>query len=263
MRPTTFALLLALLLALLVATARPTPAASLLLDAMTDPLPASPCLPVSAQPVVFLGPFCDAAACPPGEIVPFAAPCNLATQDALAGVLRHRQRLAEILGNPDLAASVRVRPDLACAEVGFSDPAGNESDFVYERAGADWNLDLATAGVTALRVPVSGDVSALRPLQVSVGLVDRATYLGASAVVTVTAPGDVVVPFTALAVDSGFDFSGVDVVSVGFGECLDGACPGAGTYAPRSFTVGPFSFDVDLGTPVRTHSWGSLKATYR
>ena len=57
LRPASLAMLL------LLALPAPSFATTLVVDAMTDPIPPNICLPVSHQPVLFVGRLCDGEAC--------------------------------------------------------------------------------------------------------------------------------------------------------------------------------------------------------
>ena len=50
------------------------PARALTLDSWTTSFPPNSCLPVTQQPILFSGPYCDGTTCPPDPFAPCSNP---------------------------------------------------------------------------------------------------------------------------------------------------------------------------------------------
>ncbi len=261
MRPTR----LVVLLALLVAPTLPAAAATTVLDAMTGALPANGCLP-SAQPVVFLGPFCDAPSCPPGSVVSPSDCPGLVTawveQTGIAGVPAGvSRRVAVDGGTVDAGVSARIDP-VSAVTVFDEGPVvrGLMSLEYFPAPGSAWRLDLAALGAVSVHAELAGEISATAPVHARLVLTN---YDDAGSDATcegmATAPGTLVFPISSFTVSPGFDFSSVAQVELVLFDCDPCGAP----VQPRQYTLGPLVFDSDVATTARASSWGRLKATYR
>jgi hypothetical protein len=247
----------------LVIAALLTPGAALAitLDAFTDAFPPIPCLPVSAQPIIFQGTVCDGTSCPPD---PWSN-CweNLAQQTGLAGVLGGR-REARVLAGSDVAS--RVRPELGVLEVTSAGPTNHLVHLTYGTRSGDpaqsLNLDLSAA--IAVRIPLHGNVAAAEPMDLFIGLWGNGSQAGppnADVTVNVTESGDLVVPLSAFTQRFGFSFAEVWGVEVAVDDCNAESCPDE-PYPARSYTLGPITIDGGV-VPTAASSWGSVKIRYR
>src|SRR5688572_23079932 len=63
-----------------------TAATATVIDSFTDPLPSNPLLPVSGQAILFLGPVCDGASCPPASSVSNVNGYDYVEQSGLPGI---------------------------------------------------------------------------------------------------------------------------------------------------------------------------------
>lgn len=260
--------LLALALILL-----PSGAFALDLDRFTDELPPNPCLPNSGQPVVFAGPYCDGAACPPDTWVTCAS--VEVVQDGLAGVFagtRRHVRLFPFYGQLFNAMSVRVDPGTnrlnatldTRTEVGVLLDYGTPYASIPDPGAL--NLDLLSLGVESFRFDLAGDLSPAQPLFVHVEFLSdgfTSPRPSAAAEVLVSQAGTVSIPLAAFQSLQGFSMSDVDDIQVWFSQCADfeNGCP-TGNYEPIQFSLGPIEFHQGIVAATRT-SWGMLKSLYR
>lgn len=240
---------------------------ALTLDSFTDPFPANGCLPSSAQPILFIGPYCDGAVCPPDPI----AGCweNEALQSGLPGVLPGHpglvQRGASLSTLNESPATARVRPALGRLEMDVQEDVFHGIQLSYGGSSMDMALDLAAAGATGLAFEVFGDPTPARPLQVSVSLATARPILGGGQVLgyanytaTLDHTGPWLFPFSAFQVSSEFSFAEVDYILIEFtGDVIT---PGGG--APHAWALGALRFESAPTASVKK-SWGRLKALYR
>ena len=252
----------------LLAVAAPlaTSAATLTLDTMLDAFDPNPCLPVSNQPVIFRGPYCDGASCPPDLLVSGCAGSDLVGQLGLSTILQDGSlsvwRVSHILQTEGWTgtASARLRPELARVDVATTDPGG--SMFSLDYGSDSWRLNLNSPSMVDLRVPVAGDISPSQPLYCQVQLLDSsAPGRYATLTLTATAPGMFVFPRAAFFTYNGFDFGSVDYLTVLFLDCPFGSCSVA--VPPRSYIVEPITIEVTGVTPAVASSWGRVKTLYR
>lgn len=252
----------AAVLALLVSDA---PAQALTLDAFSDPLPPNPCLPLSGQPVIFTGRFCDGDSCPPD---PYVFGCDGAThadQGGLAGVLGG-SRWSEVYAfaaSRDYRIQGRVSPSAGRFEVSL--PTSHENatvGFVYGAPRRRWNLDLEALGIVGFRVDVEGDISPERPLWIHVRLGSAHESSGGWAALDVwlTEAGEHLFPLSSFIVRYEYDPRYIDGIEVAFGECL-GYCDVV--LPPRRYSIGAFELVEGTPTAATGRSWGDLKVRYR
>ena len=252
-------------LALLLVCVLASVASAVVLDTFTDPLPANPCLPVTALPIVFYGAFiCDGSSCPPYAYSSCA--WRTATQSGLTGVLSGKRRELNIYGAAwGGLMKAEVRTELGVVEVMNDGPYNHALYFLYgtRYAEPDETLALDLSGLAGFRVPVSGTVSPSEPMELLVQLWGGPgdPRPNADALVPITASGDVLVPLSAFTTRYGFSFSDVRGIEIGVGDCHDSECPEE-PWPARSYTIGPITVDA-LPTPVAGGSWGTLKTRYR
>lgn len=269
MRPHRFdysALALALLLL-------PAGAFALDLDRFTDALPPNPCLPLSGQPVVFAGEYCDGAACPPAPWVTCGS--MEAIQNGLPGVFagtRRHVRLFPFYGDVLNKMSVRIDPGTqrmlatldATTEVGIALNYGTPFASIPDPGAL--NLDLVALGVESVRLELAGSFTPAQPLFVFIeflsdGFTSPRPF--AIAQTTVSQAGVVTIPLAAFQSWQGFSMTDVDDIELWFSQCADveNGCP-TGVYDPMQFSLGPIVFHQGT-TPASRTSWGSLKSFYR
>jgi len=249
----------------------PASATALTLDSFSQALPPNPCLPLSNQPVVFTGSYCDGVACPPDPWVTCGQ--SEVTQFGLPGVIAGARRQVGV--NTWTDEPVHARVDLvahrlqiafegvheAIAGVSYGTP-GNP----YPEPGA-LNLNLIALGATSVQVPLDGNLSPATPLLLLVEFLsdgDEIPRPSASATVVVQQPGIVDIPLAAFVPLLGFTMADVDDIEIWFGNCLDAdnGCDGDATFPPMAFSVGPIEI-VTPPTASRRSSWGHLKQLYR
>lgn len=248
-----------LCLCLLVAAPPASAATLFVLDSMTDALPANPCLPVTHQPIVFIGSVCDGATCPPGALVTSSCPgAQSTTQTAGPGMNSAvMNRRAEVTGGWQARAWI----DPAQAQLHFEDVGASFVSLYLAYSTAP--LDLAAMGAVAMRISFQGTISPGAPLWCIAQLAANAKPGHPSARVEfpITSTGSFVLPFSAFVTSGAFDYQGVDVISFDFRDCRAVDCHG--TYPARPYSVGPISFDSESPTAAAGRSWGSLKIVYR
>lgn len=249
----------------------PAAASALTLDAFTDAFPPNPCLPLSNQPVVFAGPYCDGTACPPDPLVTCGA--DDVVQLGLPGVLAGLRRHVEIYTwNAPGTVSARVDPadgrllaalDLA-TEAGVMLNYGTPYDPDPSPPDA-LDLDLLALQAAGVQLDVQGGFGPAQPLFVAIEFLSDgpAPRPSATAEVVLQQPGPLFVPLADFVPSLGFSMSDVDDIQVWISNCTDlyEGCPSA-TFAPTWFSLGPIAF-VTGPTPAARASWGRLKATYR
>ncbi len=267
MRISALAVACALALALVTLLVPPpgSSAATLYLESMNDAFEPDPCLPLTLQPVIFEGPYCDGALCPPDPLVSGCGGSGVVTQFSLTGILQDaalsvvRQATVQQDGAWAGSASARLRPDLHLAEVSTSDPNG--TSFYLRYGSGTWDLNLVSLVATNLRVPVLGTISPTQPLYCMVQMIDRsASFRYASLTVVATAPETLVLPIASFFTFGGFDFTHVDDINLAFMDCQFGCA----TIIPaRQYAVGPIVFDASGSTAANSVSWGRVKTIYR
>jgi hypothetical protein len=252
--------------------ALPAEAVTIVLDPMTDPLPPNPCLPVSMQPVVFTGLFCDGASCPPGALVgPSCWSQHTTEQISLPGVgptIARSIYLSSGYAPPDEIHSGNARINAELQRLEVVAPADGSALNISLRYNGDygWNLSPAAMGATELRIRVDGDMSSARPLSCYVLLEDmgdgseESNEYFATLTVEATAPGELVLPFSEFTTDPPFDLNGLDWINVSFFGCSS-VCES--NSAMPSFTAGPIRFETGAPVAAKKRSWGQLKTGYR
>lgn len=255
-----------LLAAALILTAAPARSATLVLDAMTDALAPSPCLPVTQQAVVFLGHYCDAVACPPGTVIvpeDGTLDCSTSEQSGLVGVFGGN-RVVSIRpgGAPEETTTARIDPAAGALRLVTRVPEGVGVGLTYDGGSSRWNRDLSAT--TELRSSIAGDVSPDAPILVGAWLVDRRDegQFVAEATAVLTSAGPVSLPIsTFFSGDPEFDLHSVDEIQFFVLDCTDAPCP---PVAPgHDVTIGPITLETDLAVPALPSSWGALKTRYR
>ena len=261
-----FALVLAAPLACIASAA-----AALTIDNFSNPLPPNPCLPHSGAAVVFAGPYCDGASCPPDSWVTCAE--RSALQTRLPGVIGGRREVIVSEGT-DAPLSARVDPASHSLHASFGGTyeAGLELDYgtpgAYTQDPDALNLDLVALGASGFEFTLEGGFSALQPVFVVIELLADAPTSprpSAQATLIVTSPGPVVVTLAEFVPGPvpGFTMSDVDDIQILLSNCtnVDG-CDSGASFTPFDVQLGPVSIASDP-TPVAKTSWGRLKAIYR
>ena len=260
-------LLTAVVLALTASAAR---AGTLVFDPFTDSFPPNPCIQDVERHVVYDGLFCPGS-CPPDSFRTTwcgSNTVNMGINWTLPGMAldpdQHFSRWATMQANsPDGAsgASAELAPGDPRIDVHTTSPRGSVLYMGYSSPDA-WTIDLASHGVTALRIPLTGDVSAEQPL-VCVTWMGSLGATGGHATCTAraTAEGDLVLPFSHFVTEPGFDLAYFRTLNLTFEDCESGYCPG--TVPARHYRIGAPRFDTGAATPAVRRTWGALKAAYR
>ena len=251
--PTLAALALFILLALPASSS----AGTVVLDALTDLFPPSPCLPHSGQPVIYVGSFCDGATCPPDLLADPSCSGQTAIQFGLPGVLTPARR-AEITGGPTANARSAAGPPRI--DVQTETPAFVAMELSYLAS----NLDLVAMEALSIHVLLTGNISPAAPLWCLATLGDNDVPNGdgyAQLEIAATQPGDLVLPLSAFAKHVAFDFSGLEFITLAFHDCNVASC--TGSYPGRQYAIGPIRIETGVPTTVSTRSWGQLKTRYR
>jgi len=241
---------LALLAALAMLGIRAGASLAITIDPLTTPFPPNPSLPVTQAPVLFVGDYCDGAACPPGTVVSHGT--DLAVQSGVPGVLGGTRR-AEL--HPEFTGMVESIDPVAHRVV-FTPPFDGEC-FGQLRYGTVTPLhaNLLADGSSAflLDVSVSSPSYAMRFVSFCVQVTSHWYEPNeASAVwcMNIASPGTLRFDFASF---PGIDFSQIDEISLAFYDEL---------LPDIQFSAGPFGTDGGP-TPARTTSWGRLKTIYR
>jgi hypothetical protein len=238
--------------------AAPAPATAIVFDPLTSAFPPNSCLPLSGQPVIYVGSFCDGVACPPA---PLANPaCDGGTTPAQVGLpgMLAVSRRAEITGGP--TANARSSPGTGTILVTTSNPAFVAMELAYTTA----DLDLVSLGATALRVRLSGDISPAKPLWCVAMIEDFESpipYSYARLEIAATAVGGLVLPLAAFVQSAPFPYSGVNTLTLSFRDCPVASC--TGSYPGRVYSIGQIQIDTSGSTAAPGPTWGRLKAIYR
>lgn len=262
--------LAAFVVLLLATTGRCASAATIVLDDWSNPLAANPCLPRTAQPIVFFGRYCDGVSCPPDPLVDGSVQsyfCDQQRQLNLSGVLGGDRYLTlSVQAQPAVTANVaQVMPAahvLAFTTTIRTGANAVASSYFGGRPNFDWHLDVSAS--TRFHTTILGDVSPAKPAYVVVQMFTKKAPIADYDVVgraTVTQPGDVSIPFGAFTGSTRFRFDRVDEIDVTVMDCDQWPC--AGLLPARTMTVGPLLFDTDLATSAPRRTWGQLKAAYR
>ncbi len=260
----------AVLLAGLILALAPAPGHAFTLDALNQALPPHPCLPLSMQPVVFVGPYCDGTSCPPDPLA--ACSQGFADQTGASGVWAGAPRRVSVGNYYDEPTSARLDPVAHVVEASFGGTSestlgleyGTPYDFLPEPGAL--NLNLVALGATDVQLVLQGGISTSQPLLVAVEFLSDAPQAprpSATALVVVDQPGIVSIPLSAFVPMLGFSMSDMDDIQIFVSTCLDweNGCDGS-TYAPVAFSVGPIEI-VTSPTAARRASWGALKQLYR
>ena len=247
-----------------------TPATALTLDTFSTSLPPNPCLPVTGQPVVFLGPFCDGAACPPDAFAACVGPS--ASQSGAAGVYAGTRRDVIVHNWLDEPTRAFVDPATHTLRADFGGVSESLVDVFYGTpfdatpAADALNLDLVTLGGSEFRFLVDGDFSDANPIGIEVIVLSDAAVTprpSATARITLDTPGIVSIPFVEFVPDLGFTFADVDDIQITLSNCtnFDSGC-GDREVPPLHLAIGPIDIVTAPVATVRT-SWGRLMALYR
>jgi hypothetical protein len=243
--------------AILLMVAAPALATAIVFDPLSSAIPPNPCLPLSGQPVIYVGSFCDGVACPPAPLAnPACSGGTTPLQVDLPGVLAVSRR-AEISGGP--TANARSSPGTGNIVVTTADPAFVATELMYTTA----NLDLTSLGATALRVSLGGDITPAKPLWCVAMIEDFESpvpFSYASLEIAATAAGDLVLPLAAFVQSAPFPYTGVNTITLAFRDCPAASC--TGTYPGRVYSIGPIGLDTQPTAPTRP-TWGRLKTIYR
>ena len=237
---------------------------TVVLDPLSTPFVAPPCMTNTGHWVMFTDRYCPGT-CPPDSVLTSdACPARIVTNfdlDLLITPGRKLFRNFELLGDVPLGDDTSVEMLLDSHAFDVRDQATGRWHLLLEWESPAWALDLAGLGATALRVPLSGDIGLARPVYVT-----AAFWNGSKATeVTVAAasPGDLVVPFTAIGLTVPIA-SRIDQIVLVISDCPqweNGTC--ATTFGPRRYRIGAPSFDTDVTTATPRRTWGALKAAYR
>jgi hypothetical protein len=238
-------------------------AGTVVLDPLTTPFVAPPCMTETGHWVMFTDRYCSGT-CPPDSVLTSDA-CftGIVANFGLELAITPGQslfRMFQLLGDlpPGDDTSVEMLLDRHAFDV--RDQAPGSWHLLLEWDSATWALDLAGRGATALRVPLSGDIGPARPVYVTAAFWNGAK--AAEVTVPATSPGDLVVPFAAIGLSIPVA-SGIDRIVLVFSDCpYWQEFPCAAEFAPRRYRIGAPSFDTDVITAVPRRTWGALKAAY-
>jgi hypothetical protein len=224
-------------------------ASAIVIDALVDPYPPSPCLVQSGARVFYAGVYCDGASCPPSSLANCVS--FVWVQDGLQGVLGGT-RLALL----DQRETGNVSSYIDTTSHGWLDLHFEPSSLhaVEHRFGfrGPLNANFLVGGSGSILVPVL-EVEPSGQTEVSIGLSSHMegaeTYWNVSR--DVVAPGLLVFPYA--------DFTGVDFSDIDFVEILIGAFHPTG---PGHIRVGAITTD-EQPTRGLGKTWGEIKAGYR
>lgn len=251
-----------LLLLTMLLAAVPARATVLTLDAMTDLLPYNPCLQ-QPVPVLFTGTWCEGV-CPPDVPTGWCNQGWSAIQSYLPGVLQDPLsgytwvRWTELHG-VELDQPTWARVDPETRRLVVSIPRSHGGTGLYLRYGIsdEGAVDPVGAGAGAFGFVFEGDITPARPLMVN--LILDARWGQCVADLSVTAPGPLIVPFSAIPCYGEFDFRALRRLEMTITE-------NGGTFDwfdARRFSIGPITFEPTGATPAHRRSWGTLKTHYR
>ncbi len=235
--------------------AGPAPGGAVVIDSFTDPLPENPLLPASAARVLFLGPRCDGAACPPATVVQGPEFYTRVDQFGLGGILgpvRATAFATYFEPNPGASGFLTIEGG-ALAGSGTDNPTlavGLE----YGDLSSPLHFDLRSDGSDRFEIEIlAAPTSPFGVGQVLVSLrPENYGQLGAPSAggtAVVYGPGLVVLPFASLGsrlaefehdvAVLAFQVSGIAGITIG--EIRTATTP----------------------TPAAASSWGRVKAAYR
>lgn len=235
-------------------------AGSIPLDPLTTPFLQSDCQAEAGRWVLFTGRFCMGT-CPPDTFVSAEA-CGMGivvNPDLRLPISPDREvwrsfQIGADLG-PDDDSSVEMLPAEGAFDV--RDRSPGEWWFMASWQSPAWDLDLAALGVTALRLPLAGEVDEARPLFITALIrwddgFSHEVRMDARAVTT----GDLVLPF------AGSAPSHVHDILLLFTDCApsnDFMCHPLPMFGPRRYRIGAPSFETNAATALKRRSWGALK----
>lgn len=220
------------------------------IDPFTTAFPPNPALPLTQPSLLFVGSYCDGAACPPAATV--AQTFDSALQTGLPGVLGGNR-----LSNLNLLLDgVVAQLDPGARRVAFTPPFDGKGilQLRYGTAGK-LHANLTADGSTGFVFDIESDASPSILRFVSC-LVEVTSHWGepgeASAILgeAVVSPGPMRFDFSSF---TGIDFTQVDELTFEFHETLVAGIP---------FSIGPIATSGGA-TPVRASSWGRIKRLYR
>lgn len=245
---------------------------AIVLESWTTPFPPSPCLPNTAQRVVFTGFLCDAPGCPPG--VPIDShdgpqECANLDQAGIAGSFGGG-RYASAYSNSNYAGTVTMRVDSPESRlvIASAEPAGYYVQIGWDHGAEGWNLDLGS--IASIDFSMSGDITPERPVHVRVllfcdvppGTIGDAPW--AERWLAVSAPGTLSVPLASLAVLGAlFDVHSVDGIQLDFSNCAEFGEDCSSASLPQTFSIGALRLEPGQVTPTVHRSWGALKVHHR
>lgn len=242
--------LLTLLAALLTGCMGAIPGFAATIDPLTTAFPPNPVLPLTQPRLLFVGTYCDGAACPPAANV--TQTLDSALQTGLPGVLGGA-RLANLELTYD---GVVAQLDAGARRLSFTPPFDGEGllQLRYGTAGK-LHTNLTADGSTGfvLDIESSASPAILRFVSCVVQVTSHWGEPGEASAIwsaAVVSPGLMRLAFSNFA---GIDFTQVDELTFGFQETLAPGIP---------FTIGPITTDGGA-TPVRASSWGQIKRLYR
>lgn len=246
------------------------------IDTFVDPLPPNPNLPQSGQRVLFIGPYCDAPACPPGykSYVGIDPPRYLeAVQAGLTGVIAGAKRAVRLhnrgasgdVPGSWLPTSAAFESQPARLEARFRYPNDFWLEFDYSGPGPGlWNFDAASLGVTAIRFRL--EVQGLPPwmVQWELGLDELEPYGGSfwRAGNWDAAYGGVMEISLLDLGNSGLRLTSLDEIYLNFSICPE-FCGQDPTVQDCRIAISELVFVTDASTPSVSSSWGRLKSLYR
>jgi hypothetical protein len=230
------------------------PAGAFPLDSWTTPFPPNPCLPVTQQPILFSGSFCDGTTCPPDAYAPCTMP--VANQFDQPGFPAGFERRAALTSFQEQAASARIESGRLVVHSSESWDQYVQINYVND---AKTDVDFEALGIEAFRCDVQGSMSDAQPLWIQVLVFDGLGGL-AEGTARVSNAGTVTIPLADFILRNGFGFGKVRDYAFQIGDCLDEVC--IGPQGPIDYSLGPLEFAA-TPTPARTTSWGQVKSLYR
>ena len=241
-------------------------AATIVLDTLTDPLLPNPCLPLTQPPIVFSGPFCDGASCPPGTVL--QGPCG--GSNGRLGMECEQPGLASVHLGATRTISVGGGTTTGVGEVGSVATGAHRVDYrcdagvvAWIHASYAWSapVDLRAGGSERLVFEVMGDLSPALPMFVQVYIGDAVSDGAGKGPFEITAPGVLTLPLADFEYyPPDFDLSQVVSIGVDLVRCFN--CSGV-SLDSRQFALGTIRLEGGAPTTAARRTWGRLKASYR
>jgi hypothetical protein len=253
-------------LVLLTAVATASPAAALVIDSFTDPFPAHSSLPATGARVLFVGPLCDGAACPPGTIVTnpdeFSDRTKQFDLPGILGPIRQTSFGTWFEPNPGGSGVLAIDP-ASGGRLSLASPGGPILGLQLKYGGHEndgdgehpLNLDLEAEGSDRLEIEILAvPATPYNPLRLFVQLgknEGRLDALWANHEAQIDAPGLLVIPFAEL--EGRFEEFKDDVDYIRFEFVMSPS---------GELVVGEFRF-ASATTATEPSSWGRIKSAYR